>query len=387
MINIEGFSQALSSIYDAAYSTNRWSNAMEACRRATEAKHVVHYAYGKYDEITFSTRGGSPTLKPIEWLFEEYNKKFREQGVTGYDDVGAAYMQTSAVGHPVKDTDIWDLDWIQNRPEVIFVRKHSGIYRRLYLNTSVDPLINAGVQFYYDEGKLEIPQEDVVTAGMLGPHLAKAFDLARWAQSLRMKYNAVLGVLDKINLGICVTDRFGRIVLCNAAADEICAGKDGLWRDLSGNLTTCDPDRSAEISEAIGNIVRTSGGKNGNPAIEISIPRRGSYHPLLLIVSPLRDAEMELERGFFGSLITIIDTNRISDLRIDVFGDAYGFTPAEKKAACLLVSGLTTPEIGEALGVATSTATSHVKSVLKKTLADNRVKFIWRALQFTPPIL
>ncbi|WP_027234562.1 helix-turn-helix transcriptional regulator [Leisingera caerulea] len=387
MISIDRFSNALSSIYDAAYSTNRWSDAMEACRRATAAKHVVHYAYGEYDEIRFSTRGGSPSLKSIEWLFEEYNRRFREKGVTGYDDVGAAYMRTSSVGSPVLDTDIWDLEWIEGRPEVVFVRGQTGIFRRLYLNTSVDPLINAGVQFYYDEAHSEIPREDVVAAGILGPHLAKAFDIARWAQNLRAKYDAVLGALNKIDLGICVTDRFGRVAVCNTAAKDICAEKDGIWRDLRGNLVTIDPEKTAAISQAVQNIAQTSEGKGGASAVELSIPRRGSDHPLLLIVSPLRDADVELERGFFGSLITIIDADRISDLRIDLFGDAYGFTPMEKKAASLLVSGLTTPEIGEALGVAASTATSHVKSVMKKTLSDNRVKFTWRALQFTPPIL
>ncbi|EDZ48552.1 transcriptional regulator, LuxR family [Rhodobacterales bacterium Y4I] len=360
---------------------------MEACRRATEAKHVLHYAYGEYDEITFSSRGGSPTLKSIEWMFEQYNAKFRVQGVTGYDDVGAAFMRKAAVGQPVKDTDIWTIDWISKRPEVIFVAERAGVLRRLYLNTSLDPLINAGVHFWYDSSQPAIPDQDVAFSGLIGPHLAKAFDIARWAQSLRKKYDAVLGALDKMDLGICVTDRFGRVAVCNTAAADICAEKDGIWRDLSGNLVTNDPEKTAAISQAVQNITETSKGKGGASAVELSIPRRGSDHPLLLIVSPLRDADVELERGFFGSLITIIDADWISNLRIDLFGDAYGFTSMEKKAASLLVSGLTTPEIGEALGVAASTATSHVKAVMKKTLSDNRVKFTWRALQFTPPIL
>ncbi|NRB20268.1 MAG: helix-turn-helix transcriptional regulator [Rhodobacteraceae bacterium] len=87
-----------------------------------------------------------------------------------------------------------------------------------------------------------------------------------------------------------------------------------------------------------------------------------------------------------GCLITIVDTDRSTDLRLDAFGTAYHFTPMEKKAAGLLVIGLTTPEIGEELGVATSTAQTHVKSVFHKTRSSNWVNFVWRAVQFSPQI-
>lgn len=379
-------SESLLRIYDAAYSQDGWTEAMEACRRATQAAHVLYYAYGIYDDITFSTEGGSPTLKLISAAFEEYNKMFREPGVTGYDDVGAKFMQQSSFGLPVKDTDIWSLEWLENREEVKFVREKIEIFRKLYLNTSEDPLINAGVHFWYDASYSSIPDGDIRTAAMLGPHLAKAFDIARWAENLRSRHRAVLSVLDRVEMGVCVADRFGRLMISNRHASEIFSQADGLWSDQSGRLATAVPERTAEIQDAVTRVARTSFGAGEVNSMEFAISRRGSENPLLVIVSPLRDADMELERNLHGSLVAIIDTDRFQDLKIEALGKAYGFTTMEQKAAKLMVSGLTTPELGEELGVATSTAQTHVKSVLHKTRSRNRANFVWRALQFSPPI-
>ena len=86
-------------------------------------------------------------------------------------------------------------------------------------------------------------------------------------------------------------------------------------------------------------------------------------------------------------MLKIIDVERQGDLRLDVFAKAYGLTQKEKETAGLLASGLTTPEIGEVLGIAASTAGTHVKSVFQKTGSTNRVSFVWKVVQFSPPVV
>lgn len=381
------FSEGLLKIYDAAYSKNGWTEAMEFCRRAAAAKHTLVYAYGLNDEIKFSVEGGSPTLQPFSAVISGYNKRFRDSGVTGYDDVGSDFMKNTPVGVAVKDTDIWPLQWLKKREEVKYLSLKLEVFRRFYLNVSHDPLVNSGIIFYYGRDLIKLPIKNIETAASFGPHLAKAFDISRWADNIRKKYQVVLGALNKIDLGVCVTDEMGRVILTNTHAVDIFSDKDGLWCDRNGAFATSDPDTARTLKAAVRSIIQTSAGNGKTTAIEHSIKRRGSDNPLLVIVSPLRDADMELEKGLSGCLITIVDTDRSKDLRLDAFGDAYGFTATEKRSAALLVSGLTTPEIGEELGVAKSTAATHVKSLMQKTRTKTRVNFVWRALQFTPPVL
>lgn len=380
------FSEALIRVYNAAYSSNSWSDALDACKGMTACKHTVLYCIPLNDEITFSTQGGSASLASINDKFIEYNKIFNQSGNSSYDGVGAKYMAKSEIGKPVLDTDIWDIEWLRNRPEVKFIMEF-GIFRKMYVNLSSDPLVNSGYMYWYGNSVDEIPPADIQTANLISPHLSKAMEIARWADSLRRKYSVVLSALDHIELGVCLADHRGNIFLQNRHARDLISEKDGLWINRESHVSARNADITAQIRDAISEVSKTSHGKGATNSVEIAIPRLSSENPLLVIASPLRDAEMELERNISGCLLTIVDTDRTRDLRIDVFGDAYGFTPTEIIVAKHLVSGLTTPQLGEEIGVATSTAQTHVKSIYQKTGSNNRVNFVWRAIQFSPPIL
>lgn len=324
-------------------------------------------------------------MRPLAPQFEEYNRLFNHPDNTGYDDVGLAFMQVSDFGKPVLDTDIWDIDWLHNRPEVQFMRG-MGVFRKIYVNLSQDPLVNSGIMFWYDKDLDQIPHADISTSRLMAPHLTKALEISRWADGLRAKYSAVLSVLDHIEIGVCLADENGNIILHNKYAGELFSQDDGVRLANNQRLSVRDSDIGAKIAQAITDVSLTSQGENRVSSVEITLPRINSSNPLVMIASPLRDANMELEANLTGCLLTIIDTDRTGDLRLDSFGEAYGFTPMEKKSAALLVSGLTTPEVAEELGVATSTAQSHVKSVYQKTRSNNRVSFVWKAIQFSPPV-
>lgn len=96
---------------------------------------------------------------------------------------------------------------------------------------------------------------------------------------------------------------------------------------------------------------------------------------------------MELEKSLSGCLITFIDTDGKQQLRVEAFGSSYGLSLAEIRVSNLLITGLTSPGIGEQLGLATSAAQTHVKSVFVKTRSSNRVNFTWKAVQFSPPVV
>lgn len=51
------------------------------------------------------------------------------------------------------------------------------------------------------------------------------------------------------------------------------------------------------------------------------------------------------------------------------------FTPREQEVALLLAEGLTDKEIAAKLNLGTSTVTSHVRTILKRTNSGNRTKF------------
>ncbi len=379
-----GCSESLVKIYDAAYSPSAWVDAMEMCRRMTSAKHAMFFSRSRHEDVVFGIDGGSPTLVPYADVLAEYTRRFA--GSTGYDDEGEAYLNRSVVGAPVFDTDIWPLDYLEARPEVQYLKDTMGSFRKMYLNISPDPLMSAVTLFFYDATHKNISDRDAAVASLFGPHLMKALDISRWADRLRQKYQAVLSVLDRLELGICISNANGDIILHNRHAAETFANKDGLWLGVDGKLHSSNSEDRQRLFNAIHKVSATAMGQNRVNSVEILIDRQGTQSPLLVIASPLRDAGMELERNLTGCLLTIVDTERQLGLRSEAFCAAYGLTPMEQRAAELLMTGLTTPEIGEELGVATSTAQTHVKAVFQKTRSTNRVNFVWKAVQFSPPI-
>lgn len=371
-------------IYDAPYAPSAWVDAMEVSRLTTSAAHTLILSQPQTEVIRFSPNLGSPTLQGLEGAFAEYNKLFARPEFDDYDAHGVRTVARSEVGKPILDTDIWDLDWLRERPEMQYNLRY-GVYRKMYASISSDPLLYGLALFWYDTRFDEIPPEDVRTFSLLGPHMAKAYDLARFTDELRSRFNCVLAVLDRIDLGICLTDALGRIILANRAARELLERREEIWLDRSGQLRSRDPGVAAGVDAAVRDIARTAGGEGARSSAEFAIAKLDGEH-VIVGVSPLRDAEMELERDLVGALLTMVDTGHAPRMNVAGFSAAHGLTPAEGRVAGHLCKGRSNPEIAEELGIAQSTVQSHVKSILQKTGAKGRMQLLWKVLQFSPPV-
>lgn len=385
MRELNSFSTTLLKIYDAAYAPRAWTEAMDGCKAHTSALYSVFHAQPIQQDLEFTTQGGCSDSVALIPVVKEYNEKFGHPGNTGYDDVGVRYMNNAVAGEPVLDTDIWDLDWLTKRPELIHNREN-GFFRKMYVNLSSDPLMHSVVFYLYPSNLSEIPTTDLTAVRFLGPHLYKALDIARWSDGLRRKYNAVLSVLDRFQVGVCLVDRRGHVVLQNTKAKTSMSESGSILIGRDGKLHAKDPDVTQEIAAAIKEVSKTALGESVTSSIEITMTDANKGQPVLLVASPLRDADMELERNLSGCLLTIIDGTVAENLRISAFAKAYGLTPTETGVAERLASGLTTPQIAEDMNVSPSTTETHLKSIFSKTRSNNRVNFIWRVAQFSPPI-
>lgn len=344
------------------------------------------YAATTAEAVQFDATWRSTSAKRWDAALRDYADRFRRPGVTGYDDVGIAALHRAPAGVAVLDTNIFDLDFLSQRPEVRFGRERCGFFRRFYLNTAPDPLIRSGLIVYYDNGFDHVPPQDMARVSPVAPHLVKALDMTRWTQALRRRHGLVLSVLDRIEIGFAVVQPDGGVILTNRCAEDLLRDSEGLDRERRGALVGRRDDVTARLSAILRGVGRTAQGGDGAPTGELAVPRSANRPPLLVIVSPLRDAARELERDLAGCLVAIIDPERSPALRLGAFAAAYGLTEAEARVAGLLVRGLSGPEIAERLDVAPSTAKTQIKAVYEKTGASNRAAFVWTAVQFSPPI-
>lgn len=378
---------ALMAIYDAAISDNKWSTAMDACTAAMGAEFSLFYEVSIAERVDYSLEKSCTGVERYVDLLAEHTRNRTMGQTSGYEWEGVSFIHKSKPWSVVRDDEIWELSGSYfDRPEISLPLKNN-IFRRSFVNLSDDPLSMRGLVFLYGQGlDAKLPADLLSNGPVFAPHVAKAAEIFRLTNGLRQKYHAVLTALDRIATGVLVTSDQGEIVVANLAARELLDNRDGLYTSRFGTLMAREDTANSALYDCISAVSATAVGENDNSGGIVKVPRLGSEAALVAVIAPLRDSEIEIDTGFTGSLITIVDPMRPVKVQTDLLSSAYGFTTAETRVASLLLQGLTNWEISEQIGVGRETVKSQVSTILAKSGCKNRVAFIWRIFQLSPPI-
>lgn len=378
--------ECLLSIYDAALSDRNWVRALDNCQRFLNADAALIYGACQTERAHFSLDKASASLRQFGHLIDQYNQLILEGRDSQFDLEGRKYVHHTSAYSVSLDSDIWSInDVYKTRPEIM-IGMQGGFLRRGFINLSNDPGYWGGLVLLYGRHcDLEIPPTVSTYGPQIAPHLAKAAEVFRITEGLRRRYNAVLSVLDQMLVGILVVTDRGDIVIANSVANAFLDAQDGLIRS-QGKLAATNTDLRAELGHKIYSASATASGNSDQASATVELRRRSATTPLVAYISPLRDAEMELEKDFTGALVTLVDPSQPRDIDIDVLAELYCLTKAECRVADLVLKGLSNTSIAEHLGVGPETVKSQFSSVLAKTNCRNRVAFIWRVFQILPPI-
>ncbi len=377
----------LISIYDAALSDNNWRSALDACQKAVNAADAMFYQFSRAETVSFALEETSTNITQHQHLLSEYNQLVAEGRGSNYDEEGLGYVHQTQPYTVTLDENIWSLDETYlARPEVQIALK-GGYLRRSFINLSSDPITLSGLIFLYGRNC-----DDAVPAGVkevgpfFAPHVSKAAEIFRLTTGLRQKYNAVLSVLDKISTGVLVVLENGNIAVKNRCAQQLLEEKSGVSETKSGQFAANDDTAAALLKRAIQEVGLTAKGEHDQSGVVVQIPRRDGDVPLIAVVSPLRDGEMEIEKGLSGALVTLVDPMRPVDVQCDLVAQAYGLTKAETRVAELVLQGKSNVEISDRFEVSPETVKSQISAILAKSGCKSRVAFIWRVFQLIPPI-
>lgn len=380
-------SDTLISIYNSAISDNFWREALDKCATLTGASGAMLYEFSSLRQVNFSLEESNSALHEAAHLLAEYNQLLSEGRGSNYDQEGLGATHESEPFKALLDSDIWTLDAAyRSRPEVE-IGLRAGFWRRALVNLSDDPNTYRGIIFLYDpEACSEVPPSVFPVASRIGPHLSKAVELNRLTFELRRRYQAALTVLDKIDTGILIVSKTGEMVLQNSAAGELLSAGDGLFLSQSNLVSSDNPETNAQLIDAVRSISETADGENDEAGRILQIPRRGVPAPLVAVVSPLRDAEMELDKDLSGALVTLIDPLKPLKVQSEIIASAYRLSKGEQRLIEFILKGQTTKEIALALEVSPETIKTQLSSIFEKCRCRNRISFVWRVFQFAPPI-
>src|SRR5690606_38280163 len=101
--------------------------------------------------------------------------------------------------------------------------------------------------------------------------------------------------------------RSSAVVARNSELCRILELRDGVLLSRSGRLECTNPTQSDELAAAIAETSATSVGVGEAVERLLFVERKSGCRPFLIEVAPLRDVTGELDRGFAGAVVFVID--------------------------------------------------------------------------------
>lgn len=370
---------ALPAIYDAAASDRKWPAALDAVASASEARGTILMVFD---------------LVGLPFQVQKWCTRYRDEDIQKYFQEFGHYEESAVEllrKHPTRkvhlDTDVWPIhDEVANREDYVFLRDRYGVEHRAAARLSDNKGWSDILALQVDKHWDDVPESFWRNLDFLMPHLSKVVEINRTFTLLRLRYQAVLSVLDRIGIGMCVALPSAEILVSNEEARRIFSNGDGPRLSIDGHLIARDEDVTRQIRAAIELTSSTAGGQQNCAEYAFRCPRANGRSAYLIEVCPLRDSNDELESGLFGSLVCIIDPERTEDLSADGLAILFQFSPAEKIVCEELLRGRTAKEIADIRNVSPETVRSQVRALYTKAGISSRVELIRLAIGTNPPI-
>lgn len=377
----EGIGRAIAAIYDAVLSGEHWPAALDGFAREIGSVGAVLVAFDKVGlPFTILQATSNYPIEDVHYYFNTLGQ---------YDE---PVMTKTLVATPpfqlLRDEDVWgDVSKLEDRPDYKFIRERIGAHRRAGIRLSSDKGWTdlVALQFAERDWRL-IPETVPASVARLAPHLAKAVEVNRTFGLLRESFRAVISALDYIRIGIAIVSRSGALMVGNREMHRILDLGDGIRLARTGRLECGNPGQSAELATAVAETCATSAG-NGESAERLLLVERKSGKPTFLIeIAPLRDVTGELERGFAGAVVFVIDPENTQTISVERLSKLFGLSQAEAAVARAMVDGLSAGDIADLRGTKEDTVRSQFKSIYAKTGVRRRADLVRLAASVDPLI-
>lgn len=223
------------------------------------------------------------------------------------------------------------------------------------------------------DGAGEATPRDRALLNRLAPHLVHAMDVTIRLQRSEGASHGSATMLEALPCAAILLDRARRIVFANAAAEEMLGAEDGVLTWSSRMIGLRDPATDhrfqAVVSAALGAGTPPSAG-------HLSVQHPAGDKRLAITVTPLpaRDAawgSLAEDAGGQARCLVLVGTQSVTRL-----ARHYGLTPAEARVVAAVCVGKGLTAAARTLGIARSTAQSHLDKVFQKTGTSRQAELV-----------
>ena len=236
---------------------------------------------------------------------------------------------------------------------------------------TVTRLGGAGFGRHESVGNFEDPALELLR--QLAPHLRRSLQISDLLEMKSIQNEVMTTALDRISAATIIVDASEHVLHANEKARKLL--DDGITVNLSHNrLTTPDRRAASRLSDAL----RAATGVGEGSALSyfgVRLPGRDDV-PCLAHVMPLLGTMTRSRVGARATAAVFITEADSTPLRVECLAAAFELTPAELNVLALIAGGISLVEAASHLGIAESTARTHVKNLHRKTGVERQSELV-----------
>jgi DNA-binding CsgD family transcriptional regulator len=353
VISVDTFGSLVDTIYEAGLDARRWPETLAQLAGATGANVAdLRIADASRNMLAIFSSGMAPSA------IETYRKYYSQ-----LDPIRPAAEQRPT-GTIVTDQDIMPKqlltrtafynEWV--RPQDFHDCTMVTLFR--------DAMRAAVICFAAPERVDTFPNRSLELLGRLMPHLARATRVTLKLAELEALSNSGLAALDYLSEAVILVDFRSRVEFANRAAEAMLASADGIRVDTSG-LCAASSAQTMALRRLIALTAHAEGVSSAGGSLLLK--RRSGRRPLSVTIAPIRRETAWGSMTPAMAVVFVADPDQDAESSQSRLRALYGITGAEAKVANLVSSGSGVKGAARTLGIAPSTARTHLHRVFEKT--------------------
>jgi DNA-binding CsgD family transcriptional regulator/PAS domain-containing protein len=368
-------SDLIGSIYDCALEPSRWPQTLaQLCQQ-------LDFASGTMTVQALPT--GSVLLNvisPIDPVWQGRAWDFGAEALEiwgGLENVARAVVGEPVVLSRVRERSTWEnnrifREWLTPQ----------GIHDLMTVPVAREGTMAASLGLSRHRAAGEIGDPEIEAARLFAPHLLRCVTISKLLDLKSIVASTFKTALDKLRCAVVLTDERGAILHANQAAEQMLRDG-GPIGGAAGVLTARAPSAAAEMRAAIRLAAEGEAGigKTGL-AIRLTEPEAP---PVIAHVLPLTGGDVRTRLQPAAVAAVFISAAPDEQDGADAMAAAFGLTPAETRVLTSLLAGHTLAETAAALGIAATTAKTHLDHIFWKTGMTRQADLMRLGTGLVPP--
>ena len=373
-IPLETFSKVVEAVYDCALDPNRWHGTVRQIADICESQVCIMGVYDyvkRHGDLNFNFGQDEHFVR----LHEKYAHMNPLWAPAQLVPVGIVTTQAMLIDEEEFRESRYYQEWV----------KPQGYDDNIFFKVLQTGQRIGWLAAHRIEGHPRYGDAEVRLLTLLSPHVCRAVAISDALNLKTIRSEALEATLNALTAGVYLTDRYGRVVYMNRAAER----QVKIGNELRIENTRLAPvDRAARVAMSLA-IAEATANEAETPASGTTLALPGGQNAgLLATILPLSRGERRNVCGAFAATAAIFvqDPIVVPPFPGEAFAKLYGLTGGELRVLLAMAPGLGLKEAAEVLGVSGTTAKTHLQHIYAKTGTSKQTELMHLFLSSAPPV-